>query len=390
MTNLLIKIFIKDNKNIENENVRKKYGELGSFVGIFSNILLFFIKLLIGIIINSVAIIADSFNNLSDSLSSIITLFGFKLGSKPADKEHPFGHGRMEYVSGLVVSFIIILIGVEFFKTSFVKIIKPEQMTFSYISILILFLTILIKIWQSLFNKKIGILINSKSLIATAVDSRNDVLVTLTTIISLLIFKFLNLNVDGYFGVIVSGFLIYSGYNLAKETLSPLLGEAIDEQLAEKIKSIALSFDGIIGVHDILVHNYGPNKSIASLHVEVPNNVCINKSHELIDEIENKVKQELGIFLTIHMDPINVGDKRIEKIVSEIRSIFSEYEEALDTHDHRIVDGENNINFIFDLVVPYEFTNEKQVELISKIRQRVSLLDKRYKCIINIEKSFIN
>lgn len=390
MTSLLIKIFIKNYENIKDENVRKKYGELGSFVGIFSNVLLFLIKLAIGIIINSVAIMADSFNNLSDTLASVVTLFGFKLGSKPADKEHPFGHGRMEYVAGLIVSFIILLIGFEFFRASFIKILKPEQLYFNYVSIIILFITVLIKIWQALFNTKIGKLINSHSLVATAADSRNDVIVTLTSIISLFILKFFNINLDGYFGLIVSIFLIYSGYSLAKETLSPLLGESINQELAKNIKDIVLSFDGVLGVHDILVHNYGPNKSIASLHVEVPNNVCIDVSHQMVDAIENRVKKELGIFLTIHIDPVNLYDERIFEIISELKKLFSEYPENIDSHDHRIVDGRDTINFIFDLVIPYEFSAEKQNQLVFKIKERVSALDKRYKCIINIEKSFIN
>ena len=235
MTTLLIKLFIKDYKNIKNENIRKKYGELASFVGISSNIVLFIIKFLIGIFINSVAIMADSFNNLSDSLSSIITLIGFKLGAKPADKEHPFGHGRMEYISGLVISFIIILIGFEFLKTSFFKIISPENISFNYLTIFILLITVIVKIWQALFNRKIGMLINSHSLIATATDSRNDVIVTSVTILSLVIFKIFGLNLDGYLGLLVALFLMYSGFSLAKETLSPLLGEAIDNEPAEKL-----------------------------------------------------------------------------------------------------------------------------------------------------------
>ena len=389
MTNILIKLFIKNYKNVKDETVRKKYGELGSFVGIFSNIILFIIKFLIGVIINSVAIMADSFNNLSDTLSSIVTLLGFKLGAKPADKEHPFGHGRMEYISGLIVSFIILFIGFEFLKTSFFKIIYPESLTFSYITIFILIITVLIKIWQALFNKKLGKMINSKSLIATATDSRNDVLVTAVTILSLITFKFFNINLDGYFGFFVSLFLIYSGFSLAKETLSPLLGEAIDNELANKIKSIALSYDCVIGVHDILVHNYGPNKSIASLHVEVPNDIDINKSHQIIDTIENRVKDELNIFLTIHMDPVNINDERLKILIDTIRNVCKKYDETIDTHDHRIVDCENEINFIFDLVIPYNFLKNQENELILDIKNNVLSLDKRYKCIMNIERSFI-
>lgn len=389
MTNLLIKLFIKDYQNLSQPTVRKKYGELGSFVGIFSNVVLFFIKFLVGVFINSVAIMADSFNNLSDSLSSIITLLGFKLGAKPADEEHPFGHGRMEYISGLIVSFVIMLLGFEFLKSSFFKIIKPEPLSFSYATVFILFITVLIKFWQSLFNKKIGTLINSHSLIATSADSRNDVLVTSVTILSLIIFKIFNLNLDGYFGVFVALFLMYSGFNLARETLSPLLGEAIDANLEEKIKQIALSYDGVIGVHDILVHNYGPNKSIASLHVEVPSRIDINVSHEIIDNIEKKIQDKLNIFLTIHMDPVNIHDTRIPQIVDTIKTVCQKYDKRLDTHDHRLVDGQNSINFIFDLVVPYDFSKDKEDSLIFDIKNEVMALDKRYKCIINIEKSFV-
>ncbi len=389
MSNLLIKIFINDYQNLKDKNVRKKYGELGGFVGIFSNIILFLIKLILGIFINSVSIIADSFNNLLDSLSSIITIVGFKLASKPADKEHPFGHGRMEYISGLIISFIIIFIGLEFFKTSFIKIFKPEELSFSYISIIILIITIFVKIWQSMFNMHIGKLINSHSLIATAVDSRNDVLVTLATVVSLLAFKIFNLNLDGYFGIFVSCFLIYSGINLAKETLSPLLGEALDEALAEKIKEIALGYEGVLGVHDILVHNYGPNKSIASLHIELPNNMNIAKSHEIIDEIENKIKEDLDIFITIHLDPVDLNDKRIGQFISYLKEIFANYEEKLDSHDHRIVDSENRTNFIFDLVIPYEFSKKNEKKLIEEIIEKFASVNKKYKCIINIEKSFI-
>lgn len=390
MTNLLVKLFIKDYQNIENENVRKRYGELGSLVGIISNLILFFMKIIVGIFINSISIMADAFNNLSDSLSSIITLFGFKLGSKPADQEHPFGHGRMEYISGLIVSFIIILIGVEFFRTSFFKILNPKEIIFSYTTIIILFLTVLIKVWQSIFNKKLGKFINSQSLIATSVDSRNDVLVTISTILSLFIFKIFSINLDGYFGIIVAIFLIYSGFSLAKETLSPLLGESIDKDLAEKIKQIALKYDNIIGVHDILVHNYGPNKSIASLHVEIPNDICINIAHEIIDSIERRIHDELGIIITIHIDPVNIKDTRIKDLVNVINNVLYSYDERLHSHDHRLTDCENNINFIFDLVIPYDYTKEKQNELIFKLKEEIVKLDKRYRCIINVEKSFIN
>ena len=390
MTNILIKLFIDNYKDIKDDKVRKKYGELASFVGILSNIILFIIKFIIGIFINSVAIIVDSFNNLSDSISSIITLIGFILGSKPSDEKHPFGHGRIEYISAFVISFITLFIGFQFLKTSFFKILQPEKLVFSYLSIYILVITILIKIWQTLFNRKIGKIINSNSLIASSTDSRNDVIITFTTILSLLFFKFFSINLDGYLGFIVSLFLIYSGFCLARETLSPLLGESIDNEFADKIKMIALSYDNVIGVHDILVHNYGPNKSIASLHAEIPYNINMIEAHETIDTIERQIYEELNIFLTIHIDPVNQEDERVNLIVDIIRETCSKYDKNIDTHDHRIVDFGDTINFIFDLVIPYNFSEKNQNELILNIKKNVLNLDRRYKCIINLERSFIN
>lgn len=390
MAKLLIKIFVKDYKNIENKNVRKKYGELASFVGILSNIFLFFIKMTMGIMINSVAVMVDSFNNLSDSLSSIITLLGFNIGAKPADKEHPFGHGRMEYIAGFVISFIMMLIGFEFLKASFFKIMTPSTIEFSYVAIIILIITIIVKIWQAMVNKKIGNLINSHSLLATAVDSRNDVIITIATVVSLVVFKMTGINIDGYFGFLISIFLIYSGFKLAKETISPLLGEPVDKKLEEKIKKISLRHDEIIGVHDILVHNYGPNKNIASLHVEIANTMDINDCHEIVDSIEREVFREYAILLTIHTDPVDMKDRRIPFIVEKIQNVLNIYGKELSTHDHRIIDTKNNINFIFDLVIPYGFAKKEQIELIAHIKKTIRDIDEKYKCIINIENSFTN
>lgn len=390
MTNLLVKTFIKDYQNIKDEKVRKKYGELGSFVGIFSNVLLFIAKFLVGFFINSVAILADSFNNLSDCLSSIITLLGFKLGAKPADKEHPFGHGRMEYISGLIVSFMILLIGFEFLKTSFLKIFNPEEVNFTPIALIILIFTVLVKIWQAMFNAKLGKMINSKSLIATAMDSRNDVIITITTILSLVIYKFLGINLDGIFGVIVALFLIYAGINLAKDTLSPLIGEAIDGEVAEKLKNIALSYDEVIGVHDILIHNYGPNKSVGSIHVELPFDIGLNRAHEIIDALEIKVENELGIALTTHMDPVDLKDEKLKALIGYLKQILNENYKNLEAHDFRIVQGKYHKNFIFDLVIPYEFSHKQEEEVLSYINKKIKQFDNSYNCIISLEKSFIN
>lgn len=388
MTKILIKLFIKNSDDINNPKIREKYGILGSIVGIVSNILLFIIKFIIGIILNSVAISADSFNNLSDSASSIITFVGFKMGNKPADAEHPFGHGRMEYISGLLVSFIIIMIGFEFFKSSVTKIFNPEEVVFNIVSVIILCITALIKVWQGMFNKTIGKKINSKSLIATATDSMNDVLVTCAAIISIFISHFTKFYVDGWFGAFVAVILMYSGFKIAKEILSPLIGEYIDPELSSQIKQMVLSYDGILGVHDLLVHNYGPNRSMASIHAEVPHDVDINISHEIIDRIEREVSKNLGIFLVIHMDPVNINDKRVMDISNKVKLILNDFGLGYSAHDFRIVDGINDINIIFDMVIPHKCSNEEQNKALNYVKDAITKIDKRYNCVINVEKSF--
>ena len=389
MTSLLIKIFIKDYKNIKNQNVRKHYGMLASFVGIFTNTFLFLIKFAFGLFSNSIVIIIDAFNNLSDFLSSIISLIGFKLALKPPDKAHPFGHGRIEYVTGLIIAFIILLAGIEFLKSTIYKIFNPSPLYFSILTITILLITILIKLWLYLFNKKLSKIVNSKALLAAAIDCKNDMLITFVTVISLLLFKFFGLNLDSYLGIILSLFLLYSGYLLAKETLSPILGEAVDGALAQKLKNIALSFKEVLGVHDIIVHNYGINTNMASLHAEVSSSLDLNTAHEIADKIENKVKNDLSIFLTVHIDPIDINDKRLKALIDILKGIFSSYDYNIQSHDHRLVDSENYTNFIFDLVLPFDFPKNSQKELLIKIKQNISNLDKKYNCIINIEQSFI-
>lgn len=388
MTKFLIKIFIKDYNNTNNSHIREKYGLLGSFVGIISNIILFLLKFIIGILLNSVAITADSFNNLSDSASSVITLIGFKMANRPPDKEHPFGHGRIEYISGLIVSFMIMYLGFQFLKSSVKKIFIPEEITFDIISILILVATVFMKLWLSAFNKYLGNKINSKPLIATAKDSINDAIVTITAIISIFITKFTEVTVDGWFGSFVAIILIYSGFSIAKDTLSPLIGESTDPTISKQIKERILKYNGVLGVHDLIIHNYGPNKSMASIHVEVPHHIDIRISHEIIDKIEHDISNELGIFLVIHMDPVDTNDERIKKISAEINKCIKKYGDKVDVHDFRIVDGINNINVIFDAMIPYDYNSEKQNNLLTDIKNTISLLDKKYTCVINIEKNY--
>ena len=289
MTNLLVKIFIKNADDINNDKVREHYGMLSSFVGIFCNICLFVIKFLMGILSNSIAITSDAFNNLSDCVSCVITLFGYRLAAKPADKDHPFGHGRMEYIVSIIISFLIFLVGFELLKTSFDKLIHPNTIVYSNIVLIIMIITVLVKIWMSMFNKKLGKKINNTAMIATATDSMNDVIATSTTIIALVLSRFTSLPVDGVMGIVVSFFILYSGYGILNDTLSDLLGKPADKETVKDIEKIICDHDDIIGIHDLIIHDYGPGKAIGSCHVEVEANADFVKTHDLIDEIEKEI-----------------------------------------------------------------------------------------------------
>ena len=308
MTHFLIKFFVKDSEYLKNPRVRESYGQLGSIVGIVCHIFLFIAKLAIGTIFNSISITADAINNLSDAGSSIITWIGFKLSGKPADEDHPFGHARVEYISGLIVSFLIILLGVELVKSSVQKILHPEPLVFDTLIVVVLILSIALKFWLSRFNRKLGDLIDSTTLKATSTDSMNDVIATSVVLISILISSFTSLQVDGYMGCLVALFIIYSGINLVKETISPLLGEAPNPELVNNIISTIRNYEGVLGIHDLVVHNYGPERCFASVHVEVDAGEDILKSHDMIDNIERDFASNLGIHLIIHLDPIITDD----------------------------------------------------------------------------------
>ncbi len=295
MTDFLVKHFIKEYEHTEKVSVRTAYGVLASIVGIFCNILLFIVKFIVGLTVHSVSVMADAFNNLSDAGSSLISFVGVKIASKPADEEHPFGHGRMEYISALVVSFLVLEVGFTFLKDSIHKIKSPEILNFQMFSILILILSIGVKLWLGLFNRKLGRKIDSKVMIAMFTDSMGDVLTTSATILSLLFFHFTKINIDGFIGIGVALVVMWAGIGIAKDTLEPLLGEAVDPENYKRIKNFVESYDGIIGSHDLIVHNYGPNRSMASIHAEVPNNADITESHEIIDRIERDAIENLGI-----------------------------------------------------------------------------------------------
>lgn len=304
LSEFLIRRFIKNYEDIENPKVRDKYGYLGGTIGILINVLLAGAKFAIGRISNSISLIADAMNNLSDATSSIITIVGFKLASKPADKEHPFGHGRVEYISGLLISFIVLFIGVEFVKSSYKRILHPVKTEFQWVYLAVLLLSIVIKIWMGKFNKTIGKSINSSALQASSIEAFVDVIICVCIIFSLILSRYTNLVIDGYIGLLVSMFILYSGYILIKDTLNPLLGEAPDPQLVKNIVSKVKEYNCIKGVHDLVIHNYGPRKILASIHADVPSDISIEEIHKIVDKAEKEISENLNIHLLIHLDPI--------------------------------------------------------------------------------------
>ena len=389
MTEFLVRHFIKDYHKTEELNVRTQYGTLAGVVGIICNALLFAVKAAVGIAMHSISVTADAFNNLSDAASSVIGLVGVKLAGKPADKEHPFGHGRMEYITALVVSFLVIEVGLTFFKDAFSRIWNPQKLEFQFISVLILVLSIGVKLWMSLFNRKLGKRIDSKVMLATAADAVGDVITTSATVISLLFFYFTGINIDGVIGVCVSVVVLWAGIGIAKDTLRPLLGEPTSPADYEKITRFVESYDGIIGSHDLIVHNYGPGRNMASIHAEVPNDVDIEESHEIIDRIERDAISQIGVFLVIHMDPVETKNERILEIRKQVEASINEIDPDVTIHDLRVVEGKERINLIFDMVVPFAYSREEQKELERKVRSYLSERDSRYQCVITVEQSFV-
>lgn len=388
MIKLIIKKSIKNYKDTENEKVRESYGVLAGILGIICNFILFGIKLVIGTIMNSIAITSDAMNNLSDMGSSVISIVSSKMSNQKPDKDHPFGHGRIEYVASLIVSFIIILVGFELLRTSIDKIINPEVVAFNIGLVIILALSVLIKFWMFSYNKYIAKAINSSLMDATAHDSLNDSISTGAVIISLFIGQFTTLPVDAIMGLLVSGFIMISGIKLAKEVIDVILGTPPSLETVKKISDIVLSGEGIVGIHDLIVHEYGPGRVFASVHAEVPDDVNIVKVHEVIDELEQRVQKELNFVLVIHMDPISVNDEKTQRIKKIITEITSEISSELSIHDFRMTDGENNINLIFDLVVPIETSTEDRKKYVETISDKLKEIDSRYKTVIQIDNSY--
>ena len=354
MTDYLVKHFVKNSENIHDSKVRLAYGVLSGVTGIICNIFLFILKFIIGTSVKSISIISDSFNNLSDSLSSVITLLGYKVASKPADEEHPFGHGRMEYIASFIVSNIIFVVAFELLTSSVDKIIHPEELKFSWLSLGILSASILVKIWLSTFNLKLGKKIDNIGMIAVSDDARNDVLVTFSTIVALFLSK-LNPNIpfDGITGVIVSLVIFYSSFGIVKEIIGKLLGNPISREEAENIEKLLLEYPEIVGVHDLMVHDYGPGRQFASAHAEVDANMDFLKAHDVIDEAERKIYEDTSILMTLHLDPIKLNDPEVKAYQDEVNTIIKKIDPALSTHDFRIVAGPSHTNLVFDILVPY-------------------------------------
>ena len=388
MTDFLVNKFIKDSTNIESTEVRTRYGMLASVVGIFCNVLLFSVKLTIGLILSSLAVTADAFNNLSDAASSIISFIGVKMAGKPADAEHPFGHGRIEYIAALIVSFLVIEVGFTFFKSSISKILHPEEISFDLVPFVILILSILVKLWMAFFNNKLGKRIDSKVMLATAADSLGDVITTSATVISIVICHFTSINVDAIAGLIVSAIVIWSGISIAKDTLEPLIGERVPAELYQKITDIVESYDGIVGTHDLIVHNYGPNRSMATIHAEVPNDINIEVSHEIIDKIERDVKKDLNILLVIHMDPVEMRDEEVLSLREKTSRIVHALDPKLNFHDFRVLKENEQRNLIFDLVIPDSYSEKDANRVMHQLVSLLHEMDGNVECIITLDRSF--
>ncbi len=361
MTNLLVRLFIPNSDQIEEPAVRGAYGTLAGIVGIFCNLVLFAAKLLIGTISGSVSITADAINNLSDASSSIMTLIGFRLAQKPEDAEHPYGHARIEYLTGLGVAALILVIGVQLAKNSFAKILHPEPVDFSIALVVVLALSIGVKLWLALFNWSLGKKISSTSLTATAADSRNDVISTGAVLLAAIVAHFSGLNLDGYIGLLVALFILYSSVGIAKETISPLLGAPADEELCRMVKHDVLHYDSrILGVHDLMVHDYGPGQTFASIHVEVDHKEDVIEIHNMIDNIERLFLEQHRIHLTIHYDPIVTDDAEVSRMREKVGEVLHAIDPRLGFHDFRMVSGPDHTNLIFDVVLPYELRSRQE------------------------------
>lgn len=388
MTDLLVKLFIKDSENIKDAEVREKYGLLGSIVGILVNIILSAAKYAIGVISRSVSITADAINNLADAASCIVTLVSFKMAARKPDKEHPFGHGRIEYIAALAVGFLVELMGYELIKSSIGKIRSPEPLEFSVPAVVVLGVSVLGKIWLFLFNRKLGKKIQSPAMLAVSKDSLSDTTATIVAAVALFCSLFTDLPVDGYMGLIVSGFIIMSGFGILKESVSILLGAPPEKEVVNELVSYVLSFKEIIGIHDLVIHSYGASSVFASVHAEIPADENMLTAHDTIDNIEQEVKKRFGIELVIHMDPVEINNDKVTALKERMQKIVSSIDKELTIHDFRVVDGPTHTNLVFDVVVPHGFEmNEDKLRQL--INDKINENDNRYRCVITVDKCYV-
>ena len=373
MTDFLIRHFVRDYQQVQDPAVRERYGVLSGGVGIFLNLLLSLGKFFAGVVTGSIAVTADAFNNLSDAGSSVVTLVGFKLAGQKADDGHPFGHGRIEYLAGLLVSLLILMVGVELGKTSIEKIIQPEKVAFSILSVGILVCSILIKLWMSLFNRKLGKRIHSAAMQATATDSLSDVVATSAVLAGTLIGHFAHVSIDGWIGVVVAVFILRAGWGAAKDTLNPLLGTAPDPELVKAIQQLVLSHEQVVGMHDLVIHDYGPGRRMCSFHAEVPEGDDIMEAHDAIDHIEREIQEKFGIETTAHMDPIATGDSEVARLREQMSELVREIDPDMSIHDFRLTRGPRHSNLIFDVVVPHRcrLSDEEIRRRITEAAERV-------------------
>lgn len=388
MIRFLIRKTIPDSENITDKLVREKYCLLGGVLGVICNVLLFSIKLTIGVLMQSIAITSDAVNNLSDTGSSLITIIGTKLSARHADKEHPFGHGRMEYVSALLVSFLIAIVGFELLRTSFSKILHPEPVNFNWLPIIILLFSLLIKAWMFSYNRYLGKKVNSAVLIATASDSLNDVIATSAVIVSTIIGQFVDFPVDGAVGLVVSLLIMHTGFGVAKSTIDLLLGSAPDPVLVQRIEETVLAADGILGMHDLVVHDYGPGRIMASCHAEVPDTADLVHTHEIIDATEEKISEELDLIMVIHMDPITMHNEKVDGLKAMVKEVVASVNPAYSIHDFRITDGENHMNILFDLAIPCEVSAAIRTAHTEQIRSGIQAQCSNCNVVMKIDNKF--
>ena len=388
MITLLSRIFIKNRDEVSNPAVRKAYGMLCSLTGIFLNVLLFAGKYIAGTLAGSIAVTADAFNNLSDAGSSVITLLGFRMASKKPDPDHPFGHGRIEYLSGLVVAVAILLVGLELVKSSLEKILAPEAVSFSWLSVGILLASILVKLWMAAFNKDLSRRIGSAAMAATATDSLSDVVATSAVLLGTLVGRFSGLRIDGWVGILVAAFILRAGWGAAKDTLDHLLGQSPDPSLVQGVQETVLSHPEITGIHDLVIHDYGPGRSMMSLHAEVPMDADVLEVHDIIDNVERELKEKFHTEAVIHMDPIATHDPAVNAMRGQVAGLVREIDPAMTIHDFRMTAGPDHQNLIFDTVVPYQcaLTDE---EVKAAIAQKAGELEGGpYFTVVSIDRAY--